>query len=136
MLTYKRSHSVPLFLSIAAAACVLGSCGDDELTAPTEGTIEVTTNTSGSDVDEDGYTVSVDGGTPQAIGIDDTVIFPEVEPGDRPVVLGGVAQNCIVGVGLNQRIVAVPVADTVRVVFTVSCEASEAPPPGGGGPTI
>ena len=133
MLTYKPPNSVPLLLSIAATISMLGACGSDELVSPTEGTIQVTTNTSGAELDPDGYTVSVNGGTPQAIGINDTVIFSEVEPGDHPVVLSGVALNCIVGFGNNQRIATVPVADTVKVAFAVTCESSE-PPPNGGDP--
>jgi hypothetical protein len=135
MLTYKRPNSLPLLLSIAAIS-ILGSCGSDDLVSPTEGTIQVTTNTSGTDLDTDGYTVSVDGDTPQAIGIDDTLIIPEVEPGDHTVVLAGVASNCTVGFGNNQRIATVPVGDTVKVAFAVTCESSAPPPPDDGDPVL
>jgi hypothetical protein len=133
MLAYIQPNSVLLVLSIAAAIPMILSCGSDELTAPTEGTVQVTTTTSGADLDADGYTVSIDGATPQPIGIVDTVTIPDIEPGDHPVTLGGVALNCIVGLGLNQRIVTVPVGDTVKVAFAVTCEAAQ--PPGGGDPT-
>jgi hypothetical protein len=123
---------VSLLLGIAAAIPLLLSCGSDDLTAPTDGTVKVTTSTSGESPDGDGYTVSIDGGTPVAIGVSDEVIIPDVEPGDHPVVLGGVALNCTVGSGINQRIATVPVGDTVRVAFTVTCVSTE--PPGGGDP--
>jgi hypothetical protein len=133
MHTYNRLGNVTFLLSLAVAITMLGSCGSDELTAPTEGTVQVTTTTSGANLDEDGYTVSVAGAAPQAIGIIDTVTVSEVEPGDHPVILAGVAPNCTVGLGLNQRIATVPVGDTVKVAFAVACEADE--PPGGGDPT-
>lgn len=134
---YIKLNGVPLLLSILMAIPMLLSCGDDDgLTAPTEGTVEVSTTTTGVEQDPDGYTVSVDGSTPQAIGTSDIVIIPDVEPGERPVILTGVAPNCVVGLGLNQRIVTVPVGDTVKVAFAVSCESSEEPPPDGGGEPI
>jgi hypothetical protein len=136
MLTYLRPNGVSLLLGIAAAIPLLMSCGSDEgLTAPTEGAVEVTTTTSGADLDTDGYTVSVDGSTPRAIGINATMTLPDIEPGERPVILAGVAPNCTVGFGLSQRIATVPVGDTVKVAFSVACESSEPPPePGGGEP--
>jgi hypothetical protein len=128
MLTYIRPNTLSLLLGIAAAIPLLVSCGSDDLTAPTDGTIQVTTATSGEALDSDGYTVSVDGATPVAIGIVGLVNIPNVEPGDHPVVLGGVAANCRVGSGINQRIATVPVGDTVRVAFAVTCESVEPPP--------
>ena len=134
MMDYLRNQgSNALRRVLLGAGTILSvSCGDDPVSRPTEGTVQVTTNTSGSDLDEDGYTVSIDGGTPQAIGILDTLIMPEIEPGDHPVLLGGVAPNCTVGSGPNQRIATVPVGDTVKVAFPVTCESVG--PPGGGDP--
>lgn len=134
MFIYTRQNCWPRLLSMAAAISMLGSCGSDDLTGPTEGTIKITTNTSGSDPDTDGYTASIDGGTPQAIGIIDTLILPDIEPGDHSIVLGGVAPNCTVGFGVNLRTATVPVADTARVAFAITCEAIN--PPGGGDPVI
>lgn len=137
MFTYTRQNRWQQLLGIAAAISVLGSCGSDDLTRPTEGTVQITTSTSGSDLDADGYTVSVDGGPPQAIGIRDTLNLPEMEPGEYPVVLAGVAPNCTPGFGVNQRTATVLAGDTVRVAFAVTCESVTPPggdPPGGGDP--
>src|SRR6185295_2286334 len=42
---------------------------------PTTGNLTATTSTTGSDQDPDGYTVSVDGGAGQAIGVNGSVTF-------------------------------------------------------------
>lgn len=88
----------------------------------TEGTVEVITATSGSDQDSDGYTVSLDGGSGQSVGANDTTYFPDVAQGTRTVELSNAAGNCGPG-GDNPRSVRVSAGDTTSTVFEVDCQA-------------
>src|SRR5205809_7236430 len=62
-------------------------------TGPTTGSLSVTTATSGAsgDLDPDGYTVTLDGTTSRAIGINASVTFTGLTAGSHSVVLSGVA---------------------------------------------
>jgi len=112
---------------------VLGSCGGDNLVRPTEGTLLISTTTGGSDIDPDGYILTVDNRPDQDIDIRETLAISDLAPGDHTVALTGVVQNCAVGAG--QRTVTVIAGDTVDVAFRITCESIVPPqPPGGGDP--
>jgi hypothetical protein len=87
----------------------------------TTGGLTVTTSTGGSDLDPDGYTVSVDGAN-QAIGTNATVTFTALTPGGHSVALSGVAANCSVS-GANPRTVTVAAGSTASTTFSVTCTA-------------
>src|SRR5882762_1636776 len=89
------------------------------------GDLNVTTATTGSDPDPDGYTVTVDGNTNQPIGSNGSVTFSGLPAGSHTVALSGVAPNCSVGGGAS-RTVTVPSGGTVTVAYSVSCTT----PPG------
>jgi len=86
----------------------------------TGGTLAVSTNTSGSNVDPDGYTVTLDGTTSQAIGINGSATFSGLAAGDHNVVLSGVADNCAVDGGTS-RTVTVPADGAASTTFAVTC---------------
>ena len=86
---------------------------------PTTGTLRVTTTTGGSDSDPDGYTVTVDGGAVQPIGINATISIASLSSGSHTVSLGGMAANCIAAD--NPRTVTVPTGGTAQVTYAVSC---------------
>jgi Tol biopolymer transport system component len=88
--------------------------------AATAGDLEVTTVTTGDDIDADGYSVAVDGGTAQAIDASDSLTVTGLTVGDHDVELGDVASNCTVG-GDNPRIVAVSGGGTATTQFDVTC---------------
>jgi hypothetical protein len=92
-----------------------------------DGTLTVTTSTTGSNLDPDGYTVSVDGSASQPIPTNGSVSFTG-PAGDHQVELSGVAANCTVS-GANPRPVTVPAGGTTSTRFEVSCAG--APPPAG-----
>src|SRR5207245_4187733 len=74
---------------------------------PTTGDLTVTTNTSGSDLDPDGYTVTVDQAASQPIATTSgSATFPGLPAGNHSVLLSGVASNCTV-TGANPRTVNV-----------------------------
>src|SRR5256885_1407889 len=92
--------------------------------APTTGSLAVTTNTTGSNLDPDGYTLTVDWGQSQAIGINNTVTINGLSPGNHSVQLNGLAQNCTVS--WNPRTVSITAGSTTTTTFTVSCAATTA----------
>ena len=87
---------------------------------PPTGDLTATTSTTGSDLDPDGYTVTVDGGQNQPIGINGSAPFPGLAAGDHSVQLSGLAANCTVS-GANPQIVNVPAGATATAPFTVTC---------------
>ncbi|HET6639033.1 MAG TPA: hypothetical protein VFH82_09660 [Gemmatimonadota bacterium] len=94
--------------------------------AETEGALDVVTATSGEDLDPDGYSVSVGGGAATPIGVEDTLGFPGLTPGDYEVLLSNVAANCTVA-GDNPRTVAVSAGATAETTFAVTCSAIVVP---------
>lgn len=111
----------PALTTVALLA--LGACGDDDPAGPSPtGSVEVTTTTTGSSLDADGYMVSVAGGAAQAIDVNGTVTVTGVATGSRSVELTGVASNCTVA-GDNPRDVSVTDGGTVSTTFDVTCAA-------------
>src|SRR5207247_3689689 len=77
------------------------------------GSLRVTTSTTGSSLDGDGYTVTVDGSTSQPIASNNStgVTFSGLPTGDHPVELTGVATNCT-DAGQNPLTTPVPTGAT------------------------
>jgi len=92
-------------------------------TGPTTGNLTVSTSTTGSNIDPDGYTVTVDGGASQAIGATGSVTFSGLAAGSHSVALSGVAGNCTVSGG-SSRTVSVPAGGTATTSFAISCTAT------------
>lgn len=90
--------------------------------APSSGTLEITTSTTGSNPDPDGYSVRVDGGSSQPIGVNATFPVQNVSAAQHSVQVDGVAANCTVA-GLNPRPVTVPAGGIARVAFAITCTA-------------
>jgi hypothetical protein len=89
--------------------------------APVLGAIQVTTTTSGEDQDQNGYQLTIDGGSSQGIGRNETKTIDNVTPGPHTVTLSDVATNCT-AVELSQN-VTVTAGATTNVSFTVTCTA-------------
>lgn len=87
------------------------------------GTLRVTTTTTGTDLDPDGYVAAVDGGPSQAVAINGTITIPGVREGQRTVTLSGIAPNCAV-VGAGPATVNVQFGATAEVAFSVQCVTS------------
>jgi len=92
-------------------------------TTPALGNLTVSTSTTGANLDPDGYTVAVDGGPGQAIGINGSLSFTNLAAGSHSVTLSGVAVNCTV-TGGNSQTVTVPSGGTATAAFSVSCSAA------------
>ncbi|MFO7587672.1 MAG: hypothetical protein R6X22_06320 [Gemmatimonadota bacterium] len=94
------------------------------------GSVVVTTETTGEELDPNGYLVRVVGGLPVPIGINDEVTLEGVAAGDREVKLEAFAPNCSVD-GDNPKPVTVPENGSADVGFAILCSAEETPPPTG-----
>ncbi len=133
----------PTLLAVSAAA-IMAACGGDG-SAPTEpspastepppapgpsaslGGILVNTSTTGLDLDEDGYTVALDGTRKRIIADHITISFPDVPTGDHTLKLSGVQDNCAVD-GSNPQPVTVLEDNTTRTIFDVTCFPPGGPP--------
>lgn len=85
------------------------------------GTLDVTAQTTGGDVDPDGYSVSIDGAAGLALGINASLASQVLTVGDHAVELTGVATNCMV-MDDNPRTVSVAASATVATTFAVVCD--------------
>ncbi|HYR17821.1 MAG TPA: PKD domain-containing protein, partial [Mycobacterium sp.] len=84
-------------------------------------------STGGSSLDPDGYTVAVDGGPGQPIGINSSITFTNVSAGSHIVTLWNVAANCTVS-SPDPQTATVPSGGTVTVSFSASCATPNRPP--------
>jgi len=107
---------------LGALAAMLFACSDNgggtNVDVPP---LQITTATSGSDLDPDGYVATVDGGTPTPIGINDTVIVGEASTGQHVVALSGVASNCRLETSSSDT-VTVADGSTANAGFSIGCE--------------
>jgi WD40 repeat protein len=85
--------------------------------------VQISIATTGADRDPDGYAVAVDGGAPQAIGVNGTLAITRLSAGGHTVALSGAADNCAVG-GENPRSVTISALETLPVSFAVTCGAT------------
>jgi hypothetical protein len=107
---------VPLaFLTLAA------SCDETFISVSSDGRIEVAVSTNGSDLDSDGFSVTVDGGTARFVAPGGSVVLDSLSEGGHSVLLGGLAENCRVE-GTNPRLVVVGRDGQVHVSFDVRCD--------------
>ena len=88
------------------------------------GTLVVTTSTSGAD--PDGYTISVDGGTPQPIGVSTSVTLTGLAAGSHEVTLNGLAPNCVVQEP-NPQTVTITAGSSAQLAFTIVCTTATTP---------
>jgi len=112
----------PILLLIGGISAGLASCGDEQISGPTEGTILVAALTSGDDMDPNGYTFSINNSSPDPIGLLDTVFVVDLEAGNYEVRLAGIADNCTAAEGTNPQTVAVIAGDTVPARFDIACD--------------
>lgn len=112
-----------LFAAVALAAL---ACKGNE--PPTTGRIQVTTATTGADLDPDGYSVTLQGDTAlgtsgnatQPIGMNGKVTFSDVHPGTYSLQLGGAAVNCPIA-SPNPQAVTVTAGGNTDVAFHIAC---------------
>ncbi|HEV2750025.1 MAG TPA: Ig-like domain-containing protein [Gemmatimonadales bacterium] len=117
-----RARTLVAAVTLAALACK----GTES--PPTTGRIQVTTATTGADLDPDGYAITLQGDTAtgtsgntmRQVAVQGTVTFSDLKPGGYSLALGGAAANCPVG-GQNPRVVTVTAGGTAQVTFQIGC---------------
>lgn len=117
-------ESLKRSMAIAALGLALLSwgCPGDNIVSLRFGFIEVTTVTTGSNLDADGYLLRVTGPSldwSQRLSSNDTVTVTVTRAGTYTAALEEVAGTCSVEV--NPRSVAVVLETTSRVTFNVTC---------------
>jgi hypothetical protein len=110
--------------TLLVLSCLTGaiSCDGDSGTGPgsVTGQIEVTTSTTGANIDPDGFTITIDEEQNQSIGSNGTATFSSVAAGDHEVELVGVSANCTVEGG-NPRTVTVSAGGVTATMFDIIC---------------
>jgi dipeptidyl aminopeptidase/acylaminoacyl peptidase len=89
---------------------------------PETGTLRITTSTTGSATDPDGYFVAIDGAAEREIGVDGALTMQGVAAGSRVLLLSGLSPNCRLD-GPNPRQVTVPAGGLASIEFEVGCAA-------------
>ncbi len=89
----------------------------------TIGAVRVTVTTSGVEPDTNGYTVTLEGLTPQPIGPSASLVLAGAAVGPQTLRLDGLEPNCTVA-GDNPLTVTVAGGDTASVSFAVTCTAT------------
>jgi dipeptidyl aminopeptidase/acylaminoacyl peptidase len=82
----------------------------------------LTTTTTGSPIDPDGYRVSIDGGEAVPIGTNASFTVDAIAPGAHSILLSEVSPECTV-TGENPRTLTVAAGTTTETTFSVSCSA-------------
>jgi hypothetical protein len=109
-----------LLLSLSAVAL---ACSGNDLAGPTTGSLVVTTATTGSEVDFDGYIIQMDAEQPQPIGSSSSFHSASVSPGSHTLRLAGMASNCALA-GDNPRPVTITAGETTAVLFQLICSVT------------
>ena len=112
-----------LAISLLVGSVSWTACGGDDLVQPpARGQIRVTTVTTGTEPDPDGYTVRLDTSPDRTIA-DNASVTLSADPGEHAVELSGVAGNCAV-VGDARRVVTVESDQVTDVAFQITCAAT------------
>lgn len=115
--TLMNGSNNPRTVSVIAGA--LGGT-DFDLGCGSWGGLFVTTNTTGVDLDADGYTVTVDGGANQVIAANGSVTFTQLYANSHTIALSGLSGNCTLS-GSNSRAVTISAGKTASLTFSASC---------------
>ena len=119
-------HYAAVFLGLTAILTL--GCGDSAgPTVQTTGAVEisVSTTSASTDVDPDGYALSIDGQPGQIVGVNAMLTIGALVQGTHLIRLDGLASNCSVS-GPNPRSVYVwPDKAPWPVTFSVSCSAKD-----------
>jgi hypothetical protein len=105
-----------------AALVLLAGCGDTFfLSTDSSGRLEVVISSSGDGGDDDGFSITVDGTAAAVLTPGGRATLTGLAPGRHSVLLGGLAENCVVA-GANPRTVVVGADGGASVAFDVFCE--------------
>ena len=75
------------------------------ISCPRLATLRIRTSTSGTSLDTDGYLLTIDGASKGTLGIQDSVVFDDLQPSFYRVRLSSVVGNCSVSGGSSRQVV-------------------------------
>src|SRR2546425_374608 len=96
------------------------AAGCSDSTGPRTGAVQVTVTTTGVELDTNGYSVAIDGGTARAVSVNATMTIAGLSAGSPSVALAGGTTNCTVS-GTNPRSITVSTGVTTSVAFDIAC---------------
>jgi dipeptidyl aminopeptidase/acylaminoacyl peptidase len=116
-----------MFVTHARCACglliaVLTACGSDDIGPGGQLGLQLTTTTTGTQPDDDGYTIMVDGSAHGTIGPNDHVDLTDIAPGDHTVELSQIQFNCAT-LGAFTRPVTLSGSSGASLDYDVQCDA-------------
>src|SRR5829696_7118467 len=117
-----RRSRVRTLLLWAAPLTWLG-CGGGGGTDIVLPSLSVTTATDGFELDQDGYTLIIDGSDTETIGVSASLVVERLTDGPHQVRLAGLAPNCSAQ-GENPQSVTVHSGSTTAISFSVRCSAT------------
>jgi hypothetical protein len=103
-----------------ALVCLLGACGDGGSGTAGEGSLTLRIITTGIDFDPDGYSLSLDAGTPQPVAVNDTLELQDLAAGEHTVQLDGITGNCL-AVSPNPSAVSVEAGVSTDAAMAIEC---------------
>ncbi|HEX5437231.1 MAG TPA: hypothetical protein VFW98_08725 [Gemmatimonadaceae bacterium] len=121
-MSWKRVPTVVIrTLAAGTVLLVAAACGSDKHTplGPDTGSVQVSTATTGHNLDADGYSISVDGGQAQSVGDTASITLDGVTAGSHAITLSGLAPNC--SVANATQTVTVTAGASATVSFQVTC---------------
>ncbi len=118
------------FLGLTAILTVGCDNNSTAPVTPATGAIEITVSTSSADtdLDPDGYRLSIDGGPGPAVGANATVTIANLRVGNHIVRLYGVAPNCSVAGSIERQVEVTTDKAASPISFSVSCQPTEYEP--------
>ena len=113
---------LPIVLCLGTLTSACGSDGSDGSgpSEPVTGALELTVSTTGGDLDPDGYTLTIDTGTPVAAPTNGTITIPDLRVGQHRLALAGLAGNCALATPAPLE-VTVPGTAGVAVTVEITC---------------
>jgi DNA-binding beta-propeller fold protein YncE len=87
------------------------------------GSLVVISVTTGADLDSDGYSLTIDGGSPHQIAINDSLTINGLVAGQHQAAIGGLAANCTLA-GPNPAPVTVPSQGVTKLTASVVCTSN------------
>lgn len=120
---------------VTVATLGSGACGNDDVSGPDIGTLEVLLLMEGADQDPDGGTLLLNGDAVGTLAVN-VRWRDEVEAGIHVIEVTDISLNCTI-LGTNERNVTVRPGEVAQAEFTFLCESTEGKDPGDGeGPVV
>lgn len=106
-------------IAAALAAAVVAACSDNGGPDPfTKSNLKLVTNTTGTNLDPDGYRIQITSHSPVHLGANDSTVLDSIQFGDRTFIIDSIAGNCSIDSATQHRYVPV---GNVRIEFDVIC---------------